>query len=175
MSFDGRPGRIENPGTASDATRVALQGTGPIQVQISVDNGRSWQPAGTGPGSIDLTRFVERRYGYQLKLILKPGSAVTGLRTDTYFQLAQAALPALARGATRMTFDLGDTGEMVEWDVPTWEDERAFAASAWKLDNVRWTEYTEGDVPLTPEVGTWLLLACTGLVGVVPRLRRRRK
>lgn len=29
--------------------------------------------------------------------------------------------------------------------------------------------------PTTPELGTWLLLACTGLVGLVPRLRRRRK
>ncbi len=135
----GRPARVEDPYTVSDAAVVSLQGTGKIGVQVSVDNGRSWQSAGQGPGKIDLTLFVVRRYGYQLKLLLNAGSAVTGLRTDTYFQLAQAALPRLAKGDNRMAFNLGESGEMVEWIVPTWESERAFLASAWSLDNVKWT------------------------------------
>lgn len=44
------------------------------------------------------------------------------------------------------------------------------------LDNVSWTEITEFGAPpsSTPELGTWLLLACTGLFGLIPGLRRRR-
>lgn len=37
------------------------------------------------------------------------------------------------------------------------------------LDNVRL------DGHATPELGTWMLLVCTGLVGILPRLRRRRQ
>ena len=136
----GRPGRLDDPDSASDAALVSLQGTGQIETQISVDNGGSWLAAASAPGKIDLTRFVERRYGYQVRLRLKSGAEVTGLRIDTYFQLAQAALPALARGGNTMTFGLDDAGEMIEWTVPTWESEQAFAASAWKLDNIKWTD-----------------------------------
>ncbi len=135
----GRPARIEDPETVSDAALLTLQGTGRVGVEVSIDNGKSWRSAGHGPGRIDLTRFVERRYGYQIRLLLEPGSVVTGLRADTYFQLAQAALPNVARGENRMTFRLRDAGEMVEWIVPTWEGEKAFVDSAWRLDNICWT------------------------------------
>ncbi len=135
----GRPARIENPKTASNAAMVSIRGTGSVGVQVSVDNGKSWQSAGQGPGRIDLTRFVERRYGYQLKLLLDADAKVTGLRTDTYFQLAQAALPALVRGENRMTFTLGEAGDMVEWIVPTWENEQAFLSACWRADNIKWT------------------------------------
>jgi hypothetical protein len=135
----GRPARIEDPGSSSEGALLILGGTGPIGVEISVDNGLSWKPSGSGPGRIDLTRFVERRYGYQVRLSLAPGSEITDLKMETYFQLSPAALPALAAGDTRMTFELGDRGEMIEWTIPTWEGEDAVAAAAWKLDNVRWT------------------------------------
>jgi hypothetical protein len=58
---------------------------------------------------------------------------------ETYFQLAPAALPALAAGDTKMTFELGDRSEMIEWTIPTWESEKAVAGAAWKLNNARWT------------------------------------
>jgi len=144
----GRNARLDDPESASDAALVSLQGTGQIETQVSVDNGASWLPAASAPGKFDLTRFVERRYGYQVRLRLKSGAEVTGLRTDTYFQLAQAALPALARGTNIMTFGLDDAGEMVEWTVPTWESEQAFTSSAWKLDNLKWTgQWTEAVQP----------------------------
>jgi hypothetical protein len=135
----GRPSRLDDPGSATGAALVSLEGTGQIETHVSVDNGKSWLPAASAPGKIDLSRFVERRYGYQIRLRLRSGAEVTGLRFDTYFQLAQAALPALERGTNAMTFDLGEAGELIEWTVPTWESEQAFTSSAWKLDNVRWT------------------------------------
>jgi hypothetical protein len=47
-----------------------------------------------------------------------------------------------------MTFGLDDSGEMVEWTVPTWENEQAFTSSAWKLDNLKWTgEWTTAVQP----------------------------
>jgi hypothetical protein len=144
----GHTGRLDDPESASDAALVSLRGTGRIETQVSVDNGRSWLPAASAPGKIDLTRFVKRRYGYQVRLRLKSGAEVNGLRIDTYFQLAQAALPALARGTNIMTFGLDEAGEMVEWTVPTWESEQAFTSSAWKLDNLKWTgQWTEAVQP----------------------------
>jgi hypothetical protein len=144
----GRTARLDDPESASDAAVVSLQGTGQIETQVSVDNGRSWLPAANAPGKIDLTRFVERRYGYQVRLRLKSGAELTGLRIDTYFQLAQAALPTLAKGTNIMTFGLDDAGEMIEWTVPTWEGEQAFASSAWKLNNLKWTaEWTTAIQP----------------------------
>ena len=135
----GCPRRIEDPGRSSEGAVLSLRGSGSIDVEVSLDNGRNWSAAGRGPGRIDLTRFVERRYGYQFRLSLMPGSELAELRVETYFQLAPSALPALAKGETRMTFGLGDRGEMAEWTVPTWESEEAVRDAAWKLDNVRWT------------------------------------
>jgi hypothetical protein len=144
----GRAARLDDPESASDAALVSLQGTGQIETQVSVDNGRTWLPAAGAPGRIDLTRFVERRYGYQVRFRLKSGAEITGLRIDTYFQLAQTSLPALAGGTNTVTFNLDDAGEMIEWTVPTWESEQAFTSSAWKLDNLKWTgEWTTAVQP----------------------------
>lgn len=144
----GRAARLDDPKSTSGAALVTLQGTGQIETQVSIDNGRSWLPVAIAPGRVDLTRFVERRYGYQVRFRLKPGAEITGLRIDTCFQLAQAALPDLGRGTNPMTFDLDDAGEMIEWTVPTWESEKAFTSSAWKLDNLKWTgEWTTAVQP----------------------------
>jgi len=55
---------------------------------------------------------------------------------------------------------------------PQWHPGPQVANSLTQAD---WNARGQADPSATPELGTWMLLACTGLVGLVPRLRRRRQ
>ncbi len=136
----GDPHKLEQPGTTTDAAVLSLDAAGEVSALISTDDGRSWQPISfEAPGRADLSRFVERQYGYQLKFVLQGGSVLRRFRAETSFQLAPSSLPTLKAGSNRMTFDLGsEPWETMVWDAPTWTTEQEFCAAAYRADNVEW-------------------------------------
>ena len=152
----GDPHKLEEPDTTTDAAVLTTAGRGTVSVAVSVDNGRSWRDAGVkGFGRTDLSRFVERRYGYQLKLILAPGAVLKSFRAETSFQLAPASLPGLRAGANRMTFTLGaEPWEMMTWTPPTWTTEKAFRAATYRTRNIRWSPSWPIAVSLSLRVDT---------------------
>jgi hypothetical protein len=137
----GDPHKIEESDTTTDAATLAIEGPEGVDVLISTDNGRTWQPTGVdGSGRFDLSRFVERRYGYQLKFVLHPRAVLKQFRSETSFQLAPTSLPALKKGANRMTFSLGDAPhEMMTCDLPTWSTREQFEAAVFLSENIRWS------------------------------------
>lgn len=137
----GDPNKIDQPDTTTGAAVLSIDGAGEIDVLISTDDGRTWRPAGVQAGRADLTRFVERCYGYQLKFVLKGGAVLRGFRAETSFQLAPTSLPALKAGDNRMTFSLGaDPYEMATWDAPMWTTDSEFRAAAYRTQNIRWQD-----------------------------------
>jgi hypothetical protein len=137
----GDPHKIDQPNTTTDAATLAIEGTGRVDVLISTDNGRTWQPTGIkGFGRLDFSRFVECRYAYQLKFVLHSGAVLKQFRSQTSFQLAPTSLPALKKGANRMTFDLGEAPyEMMTYDLPTWSTRERFEAAVYRSENIRWS------------------------------------
>jgi len=137
----GDPHKIEEPNTTTDAATLAIEGTGRVDVLISTDNGCTWQSTGIkGFGRSDLSRFVECRYGYQLKFALHSGAVLRRFRAETSFQLAPTSLPSLKKGANRMTFSLGDAPyEMMTYDLPTWSTREQFEAAVYRSENIRWS------------------------------------
>lgn len=93
-----------------EASVVKIKGEG-FELQVSKDNGISWQDIAISGESVDLTRYIAHTYGYLLKINLKgkPGKAViNSLEVDTWVQLHPASLPALAKGSNKMQYVTGD-------------------------------------------------------------------
>jgi hypothetical protein len=94
-------------------------------LSVSTDGGRTWKPVWKAEGAgelravADLSEHVAGKYEYLLRLELaagdKPADArVEKLAVNTAFQLAPRSLPAVAEGANRFSFSLGDGTETVE-------------------------------------------------------------
>ena len=85
----------------TEASIVSLDAAMPVKVSVSLDNGLTWQGAGTiqpGKHAVDLTKWVKGRYGYLLKL--SPGGekhrpAIRSMAIDTWVQVAPISLPWL--------------------------------------------------------------------------------
>jgi hypothetical protein len=85
---------------------------GRIDLLFSDNNGLDWKPlsrvTASGPGRVDLTPQIFRRYDYRLKLVLRGrGTGLEALRLRHDIQHSQRALPALAQGPNRITVSAG--------------------------------------------------------------------
>lgn len=90
------------------ASVVELDATG-VTIEVSVDNGLTWEKPGAAQNSQDLTSHVAGTYGYLLRLRLTGEEAVVrSLRITTWVQVAPAALPSLRQGTNRMDYRIGD-------------------------------------------------------------------
>ena len=87
--------------------QIALDATvgegGAIQILFSDTNGLHWKDvaslAASGPRTIDLQKFVLRRYDYRLRFVLKGrGTGLERLNLSNQLQCSQRALPALTQG-----------------------------------------------------------------------------
>jgi len=92
----------------TDASVVALDAQGVVQMSISLDNGLSWADVG-GDKRIDLTKWVKGTYGYLLRIAAGEGGAtIRSLAIDTWVQVAPISLPRLKKGTNHLRYDAGD-------------------------------------------------------------------
>jgi hypothetical protein len=106
---------LDDPGDDAEASVVALEAALPVSLAVSLDHGRTWQPAqtvqGGGRSTVDLTRWVKGTYGYLLRLAAAGGAgqaAIHSLSIDTWVQVAPISLPRLQRGVNHLRYETGD-------------------------------------------------------------------
>ncbi len=150
-------GDLDTTDDDREASVLEVDASG-VTVQLSLDNGLTWQTVGTPAGSarFDLTRFVSGRYGYWLRLNFPPGrtdAVVRRLKLTTWVQVAPAALPSLRRGENRMQLVVGDhyglSTRVFEWTSNTSRPEGFFKyleAPPQDYDPARKTARIRGDV-----------------------------
>jgi hypothetical protein len=103
-------GKYETTEDDKEASAVTIKGSG-FTLQLSKDNGLTWQDVALTGDSVDLTKHIACTYGYLLKILLKgkPEEAVVNsLEINTWVQLHPASLPALAKGTNKMKYVTGD-------------------------------------------------------------------
>ena len=105
---------LDNVDDDSEAVMITLDTAIPVTVDISTDNGITWQEAGktkSGRTTLDATRIVKRAYGYQLKLSAagkKSATAIRSLKVDTWVQVGPISLPRLMKGTNKLRYETGD-------------------------------------------------------------------
>jgi hypothetical protein len=104
----GEPVDGANPmtGSARDGFSVAGQAVGDVGVEVSADQGQSWQAAGTvtGPFHLDLTDRVKGRYGWQVRFHWKDTAGLNALTFTTVAQVSQSIYPRLKAGGCQVTY-----------------------------------------------------------------------
>jgi hypothetical protein len=94
-------GQIEADATVGDG--------GQIRFLLSDTNGKDWRDVATvarsGRQTIDIQKFVLRRYDYRLRVKIEgKGTGLESLKITHDVQCSQRALPTLGRGANTITF-----------------------------------------------------------------------
>ncbi len=100
----------------TEASAIALDSAGPVQVSISLDNGLSWTEVGSAEGrrSIDLTKWVKGTYGCIARFAAPSAdTTIRSLAIDTWVQVAPISLPRLKKGINHLRYDAGDRYDMI--------------------------------------------------------------
>jgi len=99
----------------TEASAVTIESFLPVIAKVSLDNGITWQAAGTikpgGKANLDLTHKVKGTYGYLLKLSTsgkEAAPAIKSITIDTWVQVAPISLPRLKKGKNHLQYQLGD-------------------------------------------------------------------
>jgi hypothetical protein len=110
--------KINDPDDLNDDTEasiVTIESFLPIKAEVSLDNGITWEAAGTtkpsGKVNLDLTHKVKGTYGYLLRLSTsgkETAPAIKSITIDTWVQVAPISLPRLKKGKNHLQYDLGD-------------------------------------------------------------------
>jgi len=108
-------GDLDDRSDDREASVIAFESVGEIQVSISLDYGRSYIPVKTvgepGKTTLDLTPYLRERYQYLVKFTLKGQRELTLLRSlniRTWVQVAPISLPRLKKGANHLKFKMSD-------------------------------------------------------------------
>jgi hypothetical protein len=87
---------------------AVIASDGSLAVMLSQNNGLDWAEVATitasGPLSIDLTPWVQRRYDYRVRFDVKGEAGLESLRFAHDIQHSQRPLPALAQGGNTISF-----------------------------------------------------------------------
>lgn len=116
----GDPVDDANPmtGKATDGMVVEAQFVGRVAVEVSADEGQTWQvvkPDAGKPSSattlrFDLTEHVKGRYGWRLRFLWSGNSGIDSLRFVTVTQVCQAIYPRLRPNGTLVTYRAASRG-----------------------------------------------------------------
>ncbi len=105
------PGGEADPATDGATHGAVLEAKvgGEIPVDVSINNGLSFKPAGVlkGDGRIDFTDEVKGRNQYLLRLHLDKDERVSGLRLRTIVTLCRAVYPQVKAEKTAVTYLAG--------------------------------------------------------------------
>jgi hypothetical protein len=144
----GDPLDDANPmtGPATDGFVIHAESDGALQVEVSADQGQTWQPCGWSPGEpIDATEIVKGRYGWFAKLSWPAGATLRSVRFATTGQLNQAMYPRLRPGGCEVTYRAASRAVVPV--LPRLEDEDATVASfeqaALRSSNLKFVGRTE--------------------------------
>jgi len=106
---------LEDFSDDAEASVVAIESFLPVNAEVSLDNGITWDATGIfEPGAketLDLTNKVKGTYGYFLKLSAsgkKSSPAIKSVTIDTWVQVAPISLPGLKKGKNHLHYELGD-------------------------------------------------------------------
>ena len=90
-------------GHATDGLVVTADTVGDVALDLSVDQGSTWQTIERRgqDARLDLTQYVKGRYGWWLRFTFSRGSGLNRLQTETTCQMNQAIYPRLNRMAQR--------------------------------------------------------------------------
>jgi hypothetical protein len=110
--------KINDPDNLTDDTEasvVTIESILPIKAEVSLDNGITWEAAGTikpsGKVNLDLTHKIKGTYGYLLRLSTsgkETAPAIKSITIDTWVQVAPISLPRLKKGKNHFQYELGD-------------------------------------------------------------------
>jgi hypothetical protein len=110
----GDPVDNANPmtGRATDGLVVRGKARGSIGVDVSVDQGQSWQPLGDFAQEFarDLTEHVKGRYTWLLRFRLAGDAGLDELEFTTVTQVAQPMYPRLKPGGSTVAYRSGNRG-----------------------------------------------------------------
>ncbi|MBN2593108.1 MAG: hypothetical protein JXA81_06350, partial [Sedimentisphaerales bacterium] len=98
-----------------EASVVTIESFLPVDTEVSLDNGITWERAGTikpgGQVKLDLTQKVKGTYGFLLKLSAsgkESSPAIKSITIDTWVQVAPISLPRLKKGKNHLQYEIGD-------------------------------------------------------------------
>jgi hypothetical protein len=125
---------------------VRAAAIGEVPVEVSVNNGLTFQPAGTLEGKdakIDFTDQVKGRSQYLLRLKLRKGAGLDRLDLRTIVTTCRAMYPKLKAGTTTITY-LADGKVAFEAspDFTTKENATRVASFA-SCENITWSGYAD--------------------------------
>jgi hypothetical protein len=110
----GCPADGANPmsGPARGGFVVSGQAAGSVRLEVSADQGQTWQPAGEVSGKFDkdLTDQVKGRYGWQVRWQWKGQAGLDALQFTTVTQLAQPIYPRLKADGCQVTYRAASRG-----------------------------------------------------------------
>jgi hypothetical protein len=104
----GMPVDGANPmtGAATGGFIVKGQAAGSVRLEVSVDQGQTWKPAGEVKGEFekDLTDDVKGRYGWQVRVNLTGKDGLDAVTFTTVTQVAQTIYPRLKADGCAVTY-----------------------------------------------------------------------
>ena len=104
----GDPADDKDPmtGDATDGLVVTADTVGDVTLDLSVDQGSTWQTIERRgqDARLDLTQYVKGRYGWWLRFTFSKGSGLNRLQTETTCQMNQAIYPRLKPNGSTVTY-----------------------------------------------------------------------
>ena len=104
----GKPadGANSMSGPATGGLVVAGEATGPVTLEVSIDQGQTWKSVGEMSGKFnkDLTDDVKGRYSWLVRLGWKAKGGLDALTFTTVTQVAQTIYPRLKPGGSAVTY-----------------------------------------------------------------------
>ena len=93
-------------GHATDGLVVTADTVGDVTLDLSVDQGSTWQTIErrVQDARLDLTQSVKGRYGWWLRFTFSKGSGLNRLQTETTCQMHQAIYPRLKPNGSTVTY-----------------------------------------------------------------------
>lgn len=96
--------------------KTVVAGGGSVEVLMSTNNGLDYKSiasfTNSGDQKIDLTKLANNCYEYRLKFVLKgAGTGIDSLKIANDIQHSTAVLPAIAKGANKITFTAAEQPE----------------------------------------------------------------
>jgi hypothetical protein len=136
----GRPANGVNPmtGPATGGLVVTGEVVGSVMVEVSADQGQTWQQAGTVSGKFekDLTDTVKGHYGWQVRFGLKDRAGLDALTFTTVTQVSQAIYPRLKPDGSTVVYRAASRGVVpvlpnlgTEGEAPAYEEKSLRSAN----------------------------------------------
>lgn len=125
---------------ATDGLVISGEAKGSVTVEVSADQGQTWQAKQPLRFPLDLTDEVKGRYGWQLRFSWSGDASIGKLRFSTTTQVSQSIYPRLKPGGTEVQYRAASRGVVPL--LPNWglaaAEVGAFEATELRSDNLEY-------------------------------------